>query len=146
MQMKLNIQRAGLNGPAVKAVRSGRKTTVVVRAAAAVESKVSAETIDKCINSIRFLAIDGVNKANSGHPGAPMGCAPMSYVVWNEEMKFNPKNPDFINRDRFVLSAGHASMLQYSLLHLCGFDSVQVRSLRSTLLYCVFKIVFSGRW
>jgi transketolase len=56
-----------------------------------------------------------------------MGCAPMSYVLFNEAMKYNPKNPKFMNRDRFVLSAGHASMLQYALLHLSGFDSVSVR-------------------
>lgn len=86
-------------------------------------------TINNCINAIRFLSIDGVNAANSGHPGLPMGCAPMSYVLWGEEMKYNPKNPKFFNRDRFVLSAGHGSMLQYSLLHLCGFDSVSVSAL-----------------
>ena len=86
--------------------------------------------INDCINAIRFLSIDGVNAANSGHPGLPMGCAPMSYVIWNEVMKFNPKNPKFFNRDRFVLSAGHGSMLQYSLLHLCGFDSVALEDLK----------------
>jgi transketolase len=80
----------------------------------------------KCINAIRFLSIDGVNKANSGHPGLPMGCAPMSYVLFNEFMKYNPKDPKWFNRDRFVLSAGHGSMLQYSLLHLVGYDSVSV--------------------
>jgi transketolase len=80
--------------------------------------------VNDCINAIRFLAIDGVEKAKSGHPGLPMGAAPMSYLLWNEQMKFNPKNPDFFNRDRFVLSAGHGSMLQYGLLHLAGFDSV----------------------
>eukprot|EP00873_Tetraselmis_striata_P042514 jgi/Tetstr1/462778/TSEL_007729.t1 len=87
-------------------------------------------TINNCINAIRFLSIDGVNAANSGHPGLPMGCAPMSYVLWGEEMKYNPKNPKFFNRDRFVLSAGHGSMLQYSLLHLCGFDSVSLEDLK----------------
>lgn len=78
-------------------------------------------------SSCSFLAIDGVNAANSGHPGCPMGCAPMSYVLYNEVMKHNPKNPKWANRDRFVLSAGHGSMLQYSLMHLAGYDSVKVR-------------------
>ncbi len=81
----------------------------------------------RCVNAIRFIAIDAVNKAKSGHPGLPMGCAPMTYVLWNETMKYNPKDPKWFNRDRFVLSAGHGSMLQYAMLHLCGFDSVSVR-------------------
>lgn len=78
--------------------------------------------MDKCVNAIRFLSIDAVNKAKSGHPGMPMGCAPMGYVLFNEVMKLNPKNPQWFNRDRFVLSAGHGSMFLYSLLHLSGFD------------------------
>ncbi len=77
-----------------------------------------------CINSIRFLAIDGVEKAKSGHPGLPMGTAPMAFVLWDRFMRFNPKNPQWLNRDRFVLSAGHGSMLQYALLYLTGYDSV----------------------
>jgi transketolase len=107
-------------------------TRTVPRAAAAVETvKVSEELVMKCVNAIRFLAIDGVNKANSGHPGLPMGCAPMAYVLFNEAMTYNPKNPQWFNRDRFVLSAGHGSMLQYALLHLAGYDSVKVgRSLQ----------------
>jgi hypothetical protein len=88
---------------------------------------VSEELVMKSVNAIRFLAIDGVEKANSGHPGLPMGCAPMTYVLFREAMKFNPKNPAWFNRDRFVLSAGHGSMLQYAMLHLCGYDSVKVR-------------------
>ena len=88
--------------------------------------KAGEEEIFKAINTIRFLSIDGVNKANSGHPGLPMGCAPMAYLIWNEFMKFNPKSPKWADRDRFVLSAGHGSMLQYSLMHLTGFESVQV--------------------
>jgi len=88
---------------------------------------VSEELQNKSINAIRFLAIDGVEKANSGHPGLPMGCAPMSYVIFREMMKFNPKNPAWFNRDRFVLSAGHGSMLHYSMLHLTGYDSVKAR-------------------
>jgi len=74
------------------------------------------------VNTIRTLTIDAVEKAKSGHPGMPMGAAPMAYELWTRHMKHNPSNPDWINRDRFVLSAGHGSMLLYSLLHLCGYD------------------------
>jgi transketolase len=76
----------------------------------------------KAINTIRALAIDGVQQANSGHPGAPMGAAPMTYVLWTDFLKHAPTRPDWIDRDRFVLSAGHASMLLYSMLHLTGYD------------------------
>lgn len=82
--------------------------------------------IEKSINTIRFLAVDAVEKANSGHPGLPMGCAPMGHLLYDEVMRYNPKNPYWFNRDRFVLSAGHGCMLQYALLHLAGYDSVQV--------------------
>lgn len=75
-----------------------------------------------CINTIRFLSVDAVEKANSGHPGLPMGAAPMAYVLWTRFLKHNPQNPYWFNRDRFVLSAGHGSMLLYSLLHLTGYD------------------------
>jgi len=75
-----------------------------------------------CINTIRFLAVDGVQKANSGHPGMPMGAAPMAYVLWTHFMQYDPLKPGWPNRDRFVLSAGHGSMLLYSLLHLTGYD------------------------
>lgn len=74
------------------------------------------------IHAIRTLSIDAIERANSGHPGLPMGAAPMAYVLWSRFMRFNPSNPEWFNRDRFVLSAGHGSMLLYSLLHLCGFD------------------------
>lgn len=74
------------------------------------------------ISSIRTLSIDAIEKANSGHPGMPMGAAPMAYKLWTKFMKHNPSNPEWFNRDRFVLSAGHGSMLLYSLLHLCGYD------------------------
>jgi transketolase len=74
-----------------------------------------------CINTIRFLAVDAVQKANSGHPGMPMGDAAMAYVLWDRFLKHNPKNPQWFNRDRFVLSAGHGSMLLYSLLYLTGY-------------------------
>ena len=76
---------------------------------------------DLCINTIRALSMDAVQKANSGHPGAPMGLAPAAYVLWTRVMKHNPENPGWLDRDRFVLSAGHASMLLYSLLHLAGY-------------------------
>jgi len=73
------------------------------------------------INTIRFLSVDGVQKANSGHPGMPMGCAPIAYLLYRKIMNHNPMNPKWINRDRFVLSAGHGSMLLYSSLHLSGY-------------------------
>ncbi len=75
-----------------------------------------------CIQTIRFLAADAVQKAKSGHPGMPMGMAPAAYVLWTRLMRHNPANPKWLNRDRFVLSAGHGSMLLYSLLHLTGYD------------------------
>jgi transketolase len=82
---------------------------------------VKRNALDKlCVNTIRMLAVDAVQKANSGHPGMPMGDAPMAYVLWSKFLKNNPKNPGWHNRDRFVLSAGHGSMLLYSLLHLTG--------------------------
>lgn len=74
------------------------------------------------VNTIRTLAIDSIEKANSGHPGMPMGAAPMAFALWTKFMNHNPQNPDWFNRDRFVLSAGHGSMLLYSLLHLSGYD------------------------
>ncbi len=74
------------------------------------------------VNTIRTLAIDGVQAANSGHPGLPLGAAPMAYVIWSRFLRFNPRNPHWHDRDRFVLSAGHGSMLIYSLLHLFGYD------------------------
>ena len=76
---------------------------------------------DKCVNAIRVLSADTVQKANSGHPGMPLGSACMAYELWANHMKHNPKNPNWINRDRFILSAGHASSLLYSLLHLFGY-------------------------
>ncbi|UKO98824.1 transketolase [Nostoc sp. UHCC 0870] len=83
-----------------------------------------------CINSIRFLAVDAIEKAKSGHPGLPMGAAPMAFVLWDRFMRFNPKNPKWFNRDRFVLSAGHGSMLQYALLYLTGYDSVSIEDIK----------------
>ncbi len=75
-----------------------------------------------CINTIRTLAIDAVEKANSGHPGMPMGMAPAAYALWTKHLRYNPKNPRWMNRDRFVLSCGHGSMLLYALLYLTGYD------------------------
>ena len=75
-----------------------------------------------CINTIRSLSIDAIQKANSGHPGAPMGLAPAAYVLWTRILKHNPRNPGWLDRDRFILSGGHASMLLYSLLHLTGYS------------------------
>ena len=77
---------------------------------------------DLAINSIRFLSADGVQQANSGHPGLPMGAAPMAYVVWTRHLRHNPANPAWANRDRFILSGGHGSMLLYSLAYLTGYD------------------------
>ncbi|MCL7749672.1 transketolase [Halalkalibacter alkaliphilus] len=74
------------------------------------------------VNTIRTLSIDSIEKANSGHPGLPMGAAPMAFSLYGEQMKHNPANPNWFNRDRFVLSAGHGSMLLYSILHLTGYD------------------------
>ena len=75
-----------------------------------------------CINTLRFLSVDAVEKAKSGHPGAPMGASPMAYVLWDRFLKHNPKNPGWADRDRFILSAGHASALLYGLLYLTGYD------------------------
>ena len=76
----------------------------------------------KCVNTIRVISADQPSAANSGHPGAPMGCAPMAYLLWGEFMKYSAKDPAWINRDRFILSNGHACALQYSMLHLTGYN------------------------
>jgi transketolase len=81
----------------------------------------TAQLEELCINTIRTLSMDAVQKANSGHPGAPMGLAPLAYVLFTRVMRHNPSNPDWPNRDRFILSAGHASMLLYSMLYLTGY-------------------------
>jgi transketolase len=86
------------------------------------QSETTPELDQLCINTIRTLSLDAVQKANSGHPGLPLGAAPMAYVLWTRFMRYNPKNPKWENRDRFLLSAGHGSMLLYSLLHLTGYD------------------------
>ena len=128
---RLSARRAVAAPLRVASVRAAPARVAFAARAQAAHAKaaapaVSEELLMKSINAIRFLAIDGVEKANSGHPGLPMGCAPMTYVLFRETMKFNPKNPQWFNRDRFVLSAGHGSMLQYAMLHLCGYDSVTV--------------------
>lgn len=83
------------------------------------------------INTIRFLAVDAIQKANSGHPGLPMGAAPMAYVLWTRYLKHNPGNPKWFDRDRFVLSGGHGSMLLYALLHLTGYSEVTLDQLKN---------------
>ncbi|WJX49327.1 transketolase [Trifolium repens] len=102
----------------------------IPHASAAVTPTTETTLAEKSVNTIRFLAIDSVEKANSGHPGLPMGCAPMGHVLYDEVMRYNPKNPFWFNRDRFVLSAGHGCMLQYALLHLAGYDSVKEEDLK----------------
>jgi transketolase len=86
------------------------------------ERNATPELDQLCINTIRTLTLDAVQKANSGHPGLPLGAAPMAYVLWTKFMQYNPRNPKWENRDRFLLSAGHGCMLLYSLLHLTGYD------------------------
>jgi len=85
-------------------------------------ANLSADLRRECVNTLKFLAIDGVEKAKSGHPGLPMGAADMAFVLWTQFLKFDPAAPNWLDRDRFVLSAGHGSMLLYSLLHLTGHD------------------------
>ena len=82
-------------------------------------------------NCIRFLSIDAVQKANSGHPGMPMGMADVATVLFKNFLRFNPKNPNWLNRDRFVLSAGHGSMLLYSLLHLTGYRKMTLEQIKN---------------
>eukprot|EP00252_Welwitschia_mirabilis_P017835 TRINITY_DN3968_c0_g1_i1.p1 TRINITY_DN3968_c0_g1~~TRINITY_DN3968_c0_g1_i1.p1 ORF type:complete len:814 (-),score=120.36 TRINITY_DN3968_c0_g1_i1:573-2819(-) len=119
---------------AVSARRKSKRCSRAIVKAAAVETVTeAAETalLEKSVNTIRFLAVDAVEKANSGHPGLPMGCAPMGHILYDEVMRYNPKNPYWFNRDRFVLSAGHGCMLQYALLHLAGYESVKEEDLKS---------------
>jgi transketolase len=86
------------------------------------ETNTTADLDQLCINTIRTLTLDAVQKAESGHPGLPLGCAPLAYLLWTRVMRHNPRNPKWPNRDRFLLSAGHGSMLVYALLHLTGYD------------------------
>jgi transketolase len=135
----------GLRSPlparrAPSAAASRRQRVVRAAAVETLEGKAATgELLEKSVNTIRFLAVDAVEKANSGHPGLPMGCAPMGHILYDEVMRYNPKNPYWFNRDRFVLSAGHGCMLQYALLHLAGYDSVKVSQLIHLLLLCLFS-------
>ena len=84
--------------------------------------KINADDLVLISNTIKTLSMDAVQKANSGHPGMPMGCADIAAVLWTKFIRHNPRDPAWPNRDRFVLSAGHGSMLLYSMLHLSGYD------------------------
>lgn len=99
----------------------------------------------RCVNNVRTLSADIVEKAKSGHPGAPMGCAPIAHVLYSKIMKYDPKAPKWMGRDRFVLSNGHASALLYSMLHLTGYDlpmaELQVRALKIFGLFLGGKIL-----
>ena len=86
---------------------------------------------NKCINAIRVLSADTVEKAKSGHPGAPMGCAPIAHILWTEFMNYSPSSPKWPARDRFVLSNGHACALLYSMLHLSGYEGMTIDQLKS---------------
>ena len=89
------------------------------------------QTIDQvAVNTLRFLSIDEVEKAKSGHPGFPLGTAPLMYTVWDRFMNYNPKDPNWFNRDRFILSPGHGSALYYAMLHLAGYD-VSIEQLKN---------------
>ncbi|KAL5068074.1 hypothetical protein RYX36_018961, partial [Vicia faba] len=109
---------------------SRRRTTVRATAVETLDKTAEVSLVEKSVNTIRFLAIDAVEKANSGHPGLPMGCAPVGHILYDEIMRYNPNNPSWFNLDRFVLSAGHGCMLQYALLHLAGYHSVKEEDLK----------------
>ncbi|PAN37124.1 hypothetical protein PAHAL_7G053700 [Panicum hallii] len=114
--------------PFAAAARPGGRPATVLRARAL---PAPPELVEQSVNTIRFLAVDAVEKAQSGHPGLPMGCAPLGHVLFDEFLRFNPKNPALFDRDRFVLSAGHGCMLQYALLHLAGYDGVTMDDLKA---------------
>src|SRR3989440_1730211 len=98
-------------------------TVTAPRSATSSASTGSGQSLeDLCINAIRVLAMDAVQKADSGPPGTPMALAPLAYVLWTQHLRYNPADPSWLNRDRFVLSAGHASMLLYSVLYLTGYE------------------------
>src|ERR1051326_7941451 len=95
---------------------------------ASTPTKETTQELDRLwINNIRALSLDAVQKAESGHPGLPLGAAPMAYVLWTRFLRYNPKNPKWQGRDRFLLSAGHGSMLLYSLLYLTGYERSEER-------------------
>jgi len=102
--------------------RTSDLTVAVSAKALRIQNTIMSEQLDQqCVNTIRFLSVDMVQKADSGHPGLPLDAAPMAYVLWTRFLKYNPRNPDWVDRDRFVLSAGHGSALLYSLLYLTGY-------------------------
>lgn len=101
----------------------------------------------KCISTVKCLSMDMVQRANSGHPGTPMALAPLAHVLFSRHMRFNANNPEWLGRDRFVLSNGHACALQYSFLHLLGYkvsmqDLIQFRQLNSK--YCIVLYYLIG--
>lgn len=93
--------------------------------------KVNKENLSKMANALRFLSVDAVQNANSGHPGMPLGMADVTAVLFNHFLKYDPKDPTWINRDRFILSVGHGCMLQYSALHLCGYDKMTLEDIKN---------------
>src|ERR1700750_172429 len=95
----------------------------------AVQSNVDLETL--CINTVRVLAADAVQKANSGHPGTPMALAPAGYTLWRDHLRYDPEHADWPNRDRFLLSVGHASLLLYALIHLAGIEEIDAEGQKS---------------
>ena len=114
--------------------RSVEQKAAEAAAAVEVAEESNADRRDRletlCVNTMRFLAVDAVEAANSGHPGTPMGMADMAFVLWTEFLRHDPADPHWVNRDRFILSAGHASMLLYSLLHLTGYEGMTIEELR----------------
>src|SRR5688572_16563789 len=102
--------------------RPSRSSTAHCSTADGAKETMSDQLDQLCVDTLRFLSVDAVQKANSGHPGLPLGAAPMAYVLWTRLLEHNPRDPDWFDRDRFVLSAGYGSMLLYSLLHLSGYD------------------------
>ncbi|KAJ7513922.1 hypothetical protein O6H91_23G019800 [Diphasiastrum complanatum] len=128
--LRLASKASAASGYGKAWARSERALRIAATATVETVKKTDTALIEKSINTIRFLAIDAVEKANSGHPGLPMGCAPIGHILYDEVMRYNPKNPYWYNRDRFVLSAGHGCMLQYALLHLAGYDSVKEEDLK----------------
>src|SRR5687767_856894 len=124
-------RRASFPATAAASCASTRSTALTNRSTVppfpSLRMSVSSQSIEqKCINTIRTLSMDAVQAANSGHPGTAMALAPVAYTLWNEVLRFDPEDPIWPNRDRFVLSVGHASMLLYSMLHL-----TQVRAVNS---------------
>ena len=94
-----------------------------------INKNLDANTYSKMANAIRVLTIDAVEAANSGHPGMPMGMADVATLLFSEFLKFDPKNPKWVDRDRFVLSAGHGSMLKYELLYLTGYSDISIEEI-----------------